>query len=270
MLVKQLCTKNSTRGKTTIPLLQKLVPRRNIVHKRPPPPPWQRRKKMRTAAIPRSRRAPSHTKMLFEPLKRVAASDETESLWHVGRGSSPWSPDLDAVNFIRCSRRRGTSPLAVIHAPNCKTVNTTTAADTTATRESAVGRPPDTNLAGSRDRQDDQATCPPTPPVAATTRWRKSRGKLFRRGATSSMETTPQESTRPTLTTDLSQSTRVPTPSGRQSGGRRRQGPAAAAWRPVWLGAYGMAPIHFSRRAGSERKPFRPYAHQQWRCLADT
>ena len=46
-------------------------------------------------------------------------------------GSSPWSPDLDAVNFIRCSRRRGTSPPAIIHTPSCKTVNITTATDTT-------------------------------------------------------------------------------------------------------------------------------------------
>ena len=129
MRVKQLCTKNPARSKTTTSLLEKHVPRRNVVHRRPPPPPWQRRKKRQIAAIPISGRAPSHTKMLFEAMNRAAASSETETLWHVGRGSSPWSPDPDAVNFIRCSQRRGTPTNAVICTPNCKTANTTIAAD---------------------------------------------------------------------------------------------------------------------------------------------
>ena len=165
LCVKQLYTKNPTRSKTTVSPLKMPVPRRNVVHRRPPPPPWQRWKKRRIAAIPRSGRAPSHARMLFEPMNRAVASDETETLWHVDRGSSPWSPDPDAVNFIRCSRRRGTPPPAVIHAPICKTANTTTAADKITTRESTDRRPPDTNLAGSRDWQDDRAACPTTPPV---------------------------------------------------------------------------------------------------------
>jgi hypothetical protein len=93
--------------------------------------------------------------MLCKPMNRTAVSNKTETLWHVGRGSSPWSPDPDAVNFIRCSQRRGTPPPAVIHAPNCKTANTTIAADKIATRKGANRRPPDTNLVGFRDLRDD-------------------------------------------------------------------------------------------------------------------
>jgi hypothetical protein len=117
MCVKQLCKKNLTRSKTTSPPLEKLVPRRNIIYRRSSPPPWPHRKKRRIAAIPRSGRAPSHTKMLFEPMNRTAASNETETLWHVGRGSCPWSPDPNAINFIQCSQRRGMPPPAVIRTP---------------------------------------------------------------------------------------------------------------------------------------------------------
>jgi hypothetical protein len=156
MCVKQTCTKNPTRSKITIPPLENPVPRRNIVHHRPPLPPWQRRKKRGTAIIPRSGRAPLHTRMLLELMNRAVASDGTETLWHVGRGSSPWSPDPNAANFIRRSRRRGTSSLAIIHVPNCP--------------ESADRQPPDMNLAGSGDRRDDRATCPPTSPDGAASR----------------------------------------------------------------------------------------------------
>jgi hypothetical protein len=123
------------------------------------------RKKRWTSAIPRSGRAPSHTEMLFEPMNQVVARDETETLWHVDRGSSPWSPDLDTVNFIWCIRRRGTSLPAIIHAPNCKTVNATTTANTTTTRKSVGHRPPDTNLVRSKYRREDRAICLPTPPI---------------------------------------------------------------------------------------------------------
>jgi hypothetical protein len=125
----------------------------------PLPPPWPGLKKRRRAAIPRSRRASSHIKMLFELMNRTVASNETKTLWHVSQ--VPWSPDPDVVNFIWCSRRRGMLPPAVIHAPDCKTTKTTIAADRTTTHEGANHRPPDRNLVGSRDLRDDWATCPP-------------------------------------------------------------------------------------------------------------
>jgi hypothetical protein len=184
MRVKQLCTKNPTRSITTSPPLGKLVPRQNIVHRRPLLPAWLCRKK---GEYPRYQDIGEHLCIhrCFEPMNRTAASNETETLWHVGRGSSPWPLDPDAVNFILCSRRRGTTSSAVICAPNYKTTNTTIAADKIATRGGEGGNrpPPDTNLVGSRDPRDDRATSPLTPPVGATLRWRKGRGKLFRRGA---------------------------------------------------------------------------------------
>jgi hypothetical protein len=127
-----------------------------VHHRSPPPQPRKRQKKRQTSAIPKSERAPSHTKMLSEPMKRTVASDETETLWHVGWGYSPWSPDPDVVNFIQRSRRRGTSPPFVVHTPNYKTPNKPTAADVTATRESAERQPPHTNLTG-------ETTGPPAP-----------------------------------------------------------------------------------------------------------
>jgi hypothetical protein len=75
--------------------------------------------------------------MLFEPMNRAIASNEIESLWHVGQGSSPWSPDPNTTNFIRRSRKRETSSPAIIHVPNCKTTNRTTVDDTTVALESA-------------------------------------------------------------------------------------------------------------------------------------
>jgi hypothetical protein len=223
MHARQHCTKKPA-SKITILLLEKLVPRQTVVH-RPPPPPWQCREKRRTTAIPRSGRAPSHTRMLFEPMNRIVTSDESETLWHVGRGSSPWSPDPSAVIFIWCNRKRETPPPAVFHADNCKTPNITIVAGAAATRESA-GHRPDTNLTGFGDRREDRATCPPTPLARATTRRRRSRDKLFQYGAVSSIITTPQESTRPP---NYRLEAGVPTPSCRRSGGWRRQGPAAAA-----------------------------------------
>jgi hypothetical protein len=131
--------------------------------------------------------------MLFEPMNRVVAEDEPETLWHVGRGSSPWSPDPNTVIISRLSRRRQTLPPAVILTPNCKTPDITAAANATVTRESAERQPPDTNLTRSEDRREDQATCPPTSLVRATPRWRKSRGKLFRRDAIFSIERRPKK-----------------------------------------------------------------------------
>jgi hypothetical protein len=75
--------------------------------------------------------------MLLELMNRTVTSDNTKTLWHVSRGSSPWSPDPNAANFIRHSQRRGTSSPAIIHMPNYKTTNTTMAADTTVTLKSA-------------------------------------------------------------------------------------------------------------------------------------
>jgi hypothetical protein len=119
-------------------------------------------------------------------MNQIPASDKTETLWHVGQGIFLWSPDPDAMNFIRCSRRRATPPSTTIHVPNCKTPNTTAATDVIVTRKSVEHRPLDTNLTGSTDRQDKQATCPTMPPVKGTSRWRKSGGKLFRHDAISS------------------------------------------------------------------------------------
>jgi hypothetical protein len=82
-----------------------------------------------------------------------------------GTSTPRWSPEPDVITFIQCSRRRGMPPPVIIHAPNSRTTNKTTAADKTATHESVDRRPPDTSLAGSRDRRDDQATCPLTPLV---------------------------------------------------------------------------------------------------------
>jgi hypothetical protein len=154
MDVKQLCTKNPT-SKIITPPLENLVPRRIVVHHHPPSPPWKRQRKRQTAAITWSGRAPLHTMMLFEPMNRTAASDEIETLWHIGQWSSPWSPDPGAVNFIWCSRRRGTTPHAIIHAPNCKTPNTTAAADAIATHDSVKHRPADMNLIGSIERREN-------------------------------------------------------------------------------------------------------------------
>jgi hypothetical protein len=156
--------------------------------------------------------------MLLEPMNRAVASNKTETSWHVGRGSSPWSLDPNAANFIRRSQRRGTSSPAIIHMPNCKTANTTTTANTFVARKSADRRPPNMNLTGSRDRWDDGATCPLTSPDGATPRWRKSRGNVFRCGAVSSIEAAPQGNTRPTLANYKPMpSTGVPTLSHRQS-----------------------------------------------------
>jgi hypothetical protein len=136
--------------------LEKFVPRRTVVHHRSPPPPRKHRKKRQTSAIPKSGRAPSHTKMFFEPMNRTVASNKTETLWHVCWGYSPWSLDPDAVNFIQRRRRRGMSSPFVVHTPNYKTPNKPTAADVTATRESAERQPPHTNLTG-------ETTGPPAP-----------------------------------------------------------------------------------------------------------
>jgi hypothetical protein len=67
MRVKQLYTRNPTRSKITIPPLEKPLPRWNTIHS-PPPPPRQHKKKRRIAAIPRSGRVPSHSKMIFKPM----------------------------------------------------------------------------------------------------------------------------------------------------------------------------------------------------------
>jgi hypothetical protein len=49
----------------------------------------------------------------------------------------------------------------------------------TATRESVGHRPSDPNLVRSKDRREDRAICLSTTPIEVTSRWRKSRGKLF-------------------------------------------------------------------------------------------
>jgi hypothetical protein len=74
---------------------------------RPLFPPWQRRKKRQTTIIPKSERAPSHTRMLLEPMKRAVARDETE---HISQRSSrghqiPTLPtSSDAVEEDKCHR----------------------------------------------------------------------------------------------------------------------------------------------------------------------
>ena len=137
--------------------------------------------------LPRSKGAPLHTMMLFEPMNRTAASDETETLWHVGRGSSPCPLDPRVVNYIRRGWRKWMSLLAAIHAPHCKTLNTTATVGTNATKEGVVRWPSDTNLTRARDRQEDRATCSLVPPIRTSPRWRKSRSRLFRCGAISTI-----------------------------------------------------------------------------------
>jgi hypothetical protein len=144
MCIKKYCTKNPTISKITISPLEKHVPHRNIVHHHPPP----------LAALEKEMNN-HHTEMSESTVayKDAVRADEpgrrkreTDTLWQIGQGSSPWSPDSNVANFIRRSRRRGTSSPAITHVLNCKTASTTTTVNTIVARKSADHRAPNTNL----------------------------------------------------------------------------------------------------------------------------
>jgi hypothetical protein len=106
----------------------------------------------------------------------------------------PWSLDLDTVIFIQHSRRRGMLPHAAIDTPNCKIQDTKhkycqhdchlQECQPLTTRHESLRIKRSTRRAGH---------LPPNPLVEVTLRWRKSKGNLFRCGAVSFIDATPQE-----------------------------------------------------------------------------
>jgi hypothetical protein len=184
-------------------------------------------------------------------MNRTVARDETKALWHVYRGSSLWSPDLNVVSFIQCNQRRGTSPPAIIHAPNYKT-QPQQPTRPAPTRVLAIDH--QTQIQRSARKSDH---LPPDTTNWSDARIEKNKDRLFRRVAVFSIETDPQESTRPTLTTPQPKH-RLLTPSRHRSGWRRMQGPTARQYSRLHRGRWDHRPGLFHRSVSGRywNRPF--------------